>query len=122
MGVCTPYLGLKVGEFASHSWANGVWSREHPHRYCESYFADNQGICRQPFLSIAIGSDCASDNDCFTSQNENFNCKCTLGGDGKKVCDAGPGDQVWVEAKEAFLSYLEKTLYCHPAQGLGECQ
>lgn len=121
-GICTPYLGLKIGEQANHSWGNGIWSREAGFRFCESFYADADGICRQPFLSISIGSECASNNDCFTSQNENHYCKCTLSIDGKQVCDAGPGDDVWLDAKKAFLEYMEISAYCHPAQGLGECQ
>lgn len=121
-GVCTPYLGLKVNEQVSHSWGNDVWTRENAFRLCESYFADKKGFCRPSFLSTAKGLDCTSDNDCFTSLGDTHNCKCTLSKEGKSMCDAGPADHVWVEAKTAFIDYMQSTTYCHPARGLGVCQ
>lgn len=92
-------MGLKVGEQASFHFNNNKWSRYNPFLLCESFYADSNGICRDTFLSVSKGTQCNSDEDCYTSQNENYFCKCTMNDIGDKVCDAGPSDEEWEQAK-----------------------
>ena len=96
-------MGLKVGQRASFEAENGRWSRYNPQILCESFFVDPMGYCRDSFVSINKGKECVSDDDCYTSQNENFYCKCTLGAEGGKVCDTGPADEEWIETKNKVI-------------------
>ena len=119
-GVCTRYMGLKVGQKAAWKLSNGIWTHNDPHIFCETFYADVNGVCAEGFKSPNKGMLCEGNSDCENSIGEEFYCRCTYKGD-EKYCDAGPEDDEWLEAREKFVKYLRGTQNCHAARGLDDC-
>jgi hypothetical protein len=122
-GQCAPWLGMQVGEkvtFKSPSGDN--WSDYNSHWKCESYYVNDTGHCDLGFQVAKKAGDCLSSKDCATSLNTTHHCACSMGPSGGKICDAGPMDLEWVEARQKFEKYLRGTPYCHTARRLGSCE
>jgi len=94
---------------------------EDPHLRCSSYNVDEDGKCKEGYLSLKKGSECSVDADCISSKQEPAVCSCTMDGTQNKFCSVGPDDDEWIRTRQLFNKYLAETVYCHPARRLEDC-
>jgi len=83
---------------------------EESHLLCESQYAGADGVCSSGQQSLRKGLECDSDSNCPSDVDGQYAaCRCSWNADKTKYCDILPGDDEWVDAREAFKTYYEAT-------------
>jgi len=92
-------------------------------KVCRSGWVDQlDGRCSDGVQSKNKGQVCLTDNDCPTSRTGVYaSCKCGYNVNGTKYCDVEGGDEEWMQAREAFVEYIQASKACHNAARWSEC-
>ena len=125
-GICVKWFGIPKGEKAIFTFDGDNYNREPTDAYlfCETYYANENGICDLGFTVENKGKACSADEDCTNSFGQPGKCKCKMDASNlpEKVCDIGTEDYEWSIVRKKFSIYMAATKFCHTSQRLGRCQ